>query len=223
MICADAPAPQGQVYSFAAPPPAAAPVRAALERGRRYLQRAGRLALGCAGSAAGLPSGYVVATLHAGRVRFAAPEPIPEATRRCLDVVVRKAAPVRLPAALEQAALWVLRPPAPAPPPAPADDAPAGRRSFAEIHAEVGRHLPALSSCLEELWEERPHAAGTLVLRLTVAASGRVEDAAAQRREPSMQTAEPCLLEVARRLRFAPRAGSATMTYPLLLAPAQQP
>lgn len=240
--CADGPS--GQVFTFEMPPPPGAPVRDALRAGRAYLRRGADRAVGCAEAAADLPGGYVVATLSRGRVAFSAPEEIPPGTLTCLAGVVRRLGPV--PAALragpgrgrsreappELSALWVLHPPA-APPgrPAAPQETPAnGKRSFAEIEREVQRHLPALASCFEELWEERPHATGTLVLRLLVLPSGAVEEAVVHRREPTMQAAEACVLRVAERLRFPARweGGRSALTYPLVLsgpvsAPTQEP
>ncbi len=233
-VCADGPS--GQVYSFVAPPLPSAAVRAALRVGRVYLQRGQGMAQKCAESAAGMESGYVVATLSLEEVRFAGPEAVPEAALSCLRRVVKRlgAAPApyggrgegrtkgALPQDLEVQAIWWLHPPTKvAPPPMSVQEGPAGRRSFAEIEAEVGRHLPGLSTCFGELWEERPHAAGTLVLRLTLGESGLVEGAEVLRREPTMQAAEACLLRVAGRLRFPSRwgAGRTVMSYPLVFSP----
>src|SRR6185436_3171535 len=115
-----------------------------------------------------------------------------------------------------------------APPPVPRQPVsapPAGKRGLDEIEAEVRRHLPAVTTCLEELWTERPHAAGTLALRLTIPEHGVVEAAEVLRPEPSMAAAEGCLRAVFSRLSFPPRwgAGGSVLSYPIVLQPPPTP
>lgn len=228
--CVDRPG--GEVFAFTAPPPPPPASRKALQRGRELLRRGEGAAVVCGTRASGMQSGYVVATLRGAAMRFAAPEPIPAPTLRCLEEVggrLRGAAPAAgadgLPT--EQSAVWILRPPSPpvAAPPAGGQSVAPPRREFAEIQAEVRRHLPALASCLEELWEERPHAAGTLMLRLTIAEHGGIDDATVLRHEPSLRAAEECLLRVAGRWRFPARwgGGRTVMSYPLILSPPGPP
>lgn len=221
--CSDRPG--GEVFAFEAPPPPPEALQRDLRAGRAYLRSVGKQARSCGDSAPELTAGYAVATLRPGRLTFSAPEGLQTAALRCLGKLGRRLqTPPPLPPGAEVRMVWVLREPAPPPQPSRSEAPPQGKRSFAEIEGEVKRHLPAITACLEELWAERPHAAGTLALRLTVPEHGVVEGAEVLRREPSMAAAEPCLTTVFARLRLPPRwgAGRSVLSYPILLAPAAQ-
>jgi hypothetical protein len=239
-VCADTP--PGEVLSFEAPPPPSPGLRAALVAGRAYLRRGEVMAAGCAHSASAMKRGYVVATLSRAGVHFAGADEVPDSAAACFRRVVQRLGPVPpayrspkaqkgrgpilpkdLPKDLAVQTIWWLAPPTPVDPPPMTPQGVEGRRSFADIQTEVRRHLPGLLSCFGELWEDHPHAAGTLVLRLTIAESGQVDAAEVLRREPTMRAAEPCLLRVAGRLRFPTRwgGGRTVMSYPLVLSPAE--
>ncbi len=87
-----------------------------------------------------------------------------------------------------------------------------------QIRDVVVQHLADVRRCHETVLRRRPRAAGTVVVRFSVAADGRVRDAVAARTSYPDPALVPCLLRVAAAWRFAAPRGGATVSvnYPFV-------
>ncbi len=91
------------------------------------------------------------------------------------------------------------------------NDLGAQRENMEQIRLVIGANLSKITPCYEKAIDERPGAAGRMVVQWNLGRDGAPADVAIRESHESLRAAENCVLSEVRQLRFPPRDSDETL------------